>query len=413
MSVFYEVASEQQLHILTEGNVTTPQGFSAGGLHCGIKRKRKDLGWIYSEVPAVAAGVYTTNHFQAAPLEVTQDSIAKEGKLQAILVNSGKANAFTGPKGIEDAYEMRNVFSETIGLKNHYTAVVSTGVIGELLPMEKIKNGIKYISTNLLNKSADDFEKSILTTDTFTKNVAVELTIDGKLICIGGAAKGSGMIHPNMATMLGFITTDAHINHEALQLALQQVTNKTFNCISVDGDSSTNDMVLVMANGLAANQLLTADHKDWNAFVDALQFVCECLAKQIARDGEGATKLVEVEVKGVESDDAARKIAKTIISSNLVKTAIYGEDPNWGRIVCAVGYSDIALDPNVVSIAIGNTYVLKNGVPKAFNEPEAKRELEKEHIKILVECNQGEGQGRAWGCDLSYDYVRINASYRT
>ncbi|WP_228550089.1 bifunctional glutamate N-acetyltransferase/amino-acid acetyltransferase ArgJ [Salinibacillus xinjiangensis] len=412
MSTFYEVA-EKKLQVLANGSVTTPKGFTAGGMHCGIKRKRKDLGWLYSEVPAEAAGVYTTNLFQAAPLIVTKESVAKEGKLQGIIVNSGKANTCTGEQGMLDAYEMRSQFTKAIGIKEHYAAVVSTGLIGDLLPMYKINSGITQIPDAMTSNAPTDFEKAILTTDTFTKNVAVQLEINGKQISIGGVAKGSGMIHPNMATMLGFITTDANIHHQDLHQALKEITNETFNCISVDGDSSTNDMVLAMANGLAGNEPLTKDHVDWSTFVDGLKFVCESLSKQIARDGEGATKLVEVQVNGVASDQAARNIAKTVISSNLVKTAIHGEDPNWGRIVVAVGYSGETLDPHQLTVAIGSVKVVNQGLPLSFNEEEAKKELEKEHVTLYIDFHQGNGKGNAWGCDLSYEYVRINASYRT
>ncbi|MBB6453759.1 glutamate N-acetyltransferase/amino-acid N-acetyltransferase [Salirhabdus euzebyi] len=399
--------------VLHQGSVTTPKGFRAGGMHCGIKRKRKDLGWIYSEVPADAAAVYTMNTFQAAPLIVTKESVTKEGKLQGIIVNSGKANACTGPKGLEDAYEMRRQFSSELGLAEHHVAVVSTGLIGENLPMDKINQGLRQIPESLKRNAPEDFEKAILTTDTFSKKVAVQFEMNGKTVSIGGAAKGSGMIHPNMATMLGFITTDINIEQRDLQTALREVTNQTFNAISVDGDTSTNDMVLLLANGLAQNEKLTKESDMWNNFIAALQFVCESLAKQIARDGEGATKLVEVQVTGVATDQSARNIAKTIISSNLVKTAIFGEDPNWGRIVCAIGYSEEQIDPTNLSISIGTVEIVKKGLPISFNEEEAIFHLEKEHVYIHVDFDQGNGSGKAWGCDLSYNYVRINASYRT
>jgi glutamate N-acetyltransferase/amino-acid N-acetyltransferase len=403
----------KKMKVLKAGNVTTPKGFQAGGLHCGLKRKRPDLGWIYSEVPAAAAGVYTTNLFQAAPLVVTKESIAVEKKLQGILVNSGNANACTGAQGLQDAYEMRKMFSSELDIEEHYAAVVSTGVIGEHLPMQKLTAGIAAISEQRLKAEVDQFERAILTTDTSTKHVGVELEIDGKIVSIGGAAKGSGMIHPNMATMLAFITTDADIAQEELCSALKEVTNKTFNMITVDGDTSTNDMVLVLANGLAQNQQLTKEHKDWQLFVEGLEIVSQELAKQIARDGEGATKLVEVHVKGALNDESAQAIGKSIIGSSLVKTAIFGTDPNWGRIVCAIGYSGQFLDPNQVKVSLGPIIVVDNGLPVAFDEAEAKEYLEQENVHIFVELNQGPGQAVCWGCDLSYDYVRINASYRT
>ncbi|GAA0485312.1 bifunctional ornithine acetyltransferase/N-acetylglutamate synthase [Salinibacillus aidingensis] len=414
MSTFYQVAEKlEHLHVLEAGSVTTPKGYTAGGMHCGVKFKRKDLGWLYSEVPAEAAGVYTTNRFQGAPLVVTQDSIAREGKLQGIIVNSGKANTCTGEQGLQDAYEMRKTFTDSLGIKEHYAAVVSTGIIGELLPMEKINQGIQQIPSALQQNEPDHFEKAILTTDTFTKNVAVQMNIGGKTVTIGGAAKGSGMIHPNMATMLSFITTDASIDQQDLHAALKQVTDQTFNCISVDGDTSTNDMVLVLANGLAQNERLTKDHRSWETFLEGLRFVCESLAKQIARDGEGATKLIEVQVSGVESDKGARQIAKSVISSNLVKTAVHGEDPNWGRIVCSIGYSDAPLNPNDLTVSIGSVKVVENGLPLPYDEDKAREELQKEHVTLYIDFHEGTGTGNAWGCDLSYDYVRINASYRT
>jgi glutamate N-acetyltransferase / amino-acid N-acetyltransferase len=404
--------SNKEIVVLEEGSVTLPKGFVAGGMHCGIKRKRLDLGYILSEVPASVAGVYTTNIFQAAPLLVTQESIAKENKIQAIIVNSGNANACTGEQGLLDAFAMQKGFASVLGIEEHLVAVTSTGVIGELLPMEKVKTGINQI---LQSKYAteENFKNAILTTDTCIKQVAVQMKIDGHTVSIGGAAKGSGMIHPNMATMLGFVTSDANIAHEDLLSALKEITNQTFNMITVDGDTSTNDMVLVLANGLAGNDQLTKDHPDWDLFKAGLKLVSEELAKKIARDGEGATKLVEVQVNGAYSQEAARAVGKSIISSNLVKTAIYGTDPNWGRIVTAIGYSGIPVEPNKLKVAIGPYKVFENGLPCQFVEEEVKEYLELETVKLLVELNQGEESATAWGCDLTYDYVKINASYRT
>ena len=407
-----QALSSKKIVILEEESVTLPQGFKAGGKYCGIKRKRLDLGYIVSEVPATVAGVYTTNIFKAAPLLVTQESIAKENKIQAILVNSGNANACTGEQGIKDALEMQKGFAGELGIQEHLVAVTSTGVIGELLPMSKINSGIKTI-LDTANENEQYFKEAILTTDTCIKQIAVQLQIDGKTVSIGGAAKGSGMIHPNMATMLGFVTSDANIAHEDLLSALKDVTNQTFNMITVDGDTSTNDMVLVMANGLAENNQLTQEHPEWAVFKEGLKIVCESLAKKIARDGEGATKLVEVQVEGAFSVDAAKAVGKSIISSNLVKTAIYGTDPNWGRIVTAAGYSGIPLDPNKLKVSIGPFTVFENGLPSNFVEEEVKEYLELETVKILVDLNQGEHSATAWGCDLTYDYVKINASYRT
>ncbi|UOQ50013.1 bifunctional ornithine acetyltransferase/N-acetylglutamate synthase [Gracilibacillus caseinilyticus] len=408
------VFTDQQdtFKLLKNGNIASAKGFQAGGLHCGLRKKKIDLGWVYSDVPAQAAGVYTTNVFQAAPLKVTQESIAKENQLQGIIVNSAIANACTGEQGLQDAYDMRKQFAETVGIEEHMAAVASTGLIGELLPMDRLQKGISQINHEE-HLGAGKFETAILTTDTKEKGIAIELEIDGQTVTIGGAAKGSGMIHPNMATMLSFVTTDANIASAALHDTLKSITNKSFNMITVDGDTSTNDMVLVLANGKAGNQPLTAQHPQWNDFYQALQFVCEYLAKEIARDGEGATRLVEVQVDGAFTDESATAIAKSIISSNLVKTAIHGADANWGRIITAIGYSGQALDPDKVSVYLGEILVVENGVPAPFNEEQAKEYLLEDEVKIIAKLGDANGKATAWGCDLSYEYVRINASYRT
>lgn len=407
-----QIAAQRNVRVYPGGSITTPLGFSAGGVHCGIKKKKLDLGWIISEVPATVAGVFTTNTFQAAPLQVTQESIGFEHKIQAVLVNSGVANACTGEQGLRDAYMMRQMFADALGIKEHYVAVTSTGIIGVDLPMNKIKEGICHVY-NPENREVSRFEQAILTTDTCVKSVAVELELNGKKVKIGGAAKGSGMIHPNMATMLGFITTDATISHDALSTALSQITNRTFNMITVDGDTSTNDMVLVMANGKAGNKEITVEHPEWPLFLEGLEIVCQSLAKKIARDGEGATKLIEVQVSGAADDTSAQIIGKTVISSNLVKTAIYGSDPNWGRIVSAIGYSGQQVLPKRLKVSFGTITVIENGLPRPFDESIAKDYLSQETITIKVELNLGNGKATAWGCDLTYDYVKINASYRT
>ncbi|QFT89162.1 Arginine biosynthesis bifunctional protein ArgJ [Bacillus sp. THAF10] len=397
----------------SDGDICTPKGFTAGGLHCGVKRKRKDLGWIFSSVQANAAAVYTTNLFQAPPLKVTQESIRIGETLQGVLVNSGNANSCTGQKGLENAYEMRRMFAYKIGLNEEEVAVVSTGVIGEQLPMLAIKQGVESITDVKSKKEAHFFQEAILTTDTFTKKASVELNYNGCILTIAGVAKGSGMVHPNMATMLGFITTDIHISASALNLALKQVTEETFNMITVDGDTSTNDMVLVMANGLAKNEVWTEHDDQFQLFKEGLKMVCESLAMQIARDGEGATKLIEVHVNGAKTKEEAQKIAKTIVGSSLVKTAVFGEDANWGRIVSAIGYSGVALTNEINEVRIGSTVVVKNGLPFPFNEQEAAASLKDEKIIITIGLDEGIQHAKAWGCDLSYDYVRINASYRT
>lgn len=401
-----------QINKVEEG-ITTPKGFHAGGLHCGIKRKRHDLGWLYSEVPANTTAVYTTNLFQAAPLQVTKDSIATAQKIQGLLVNSGVANACTGEEGLHNAYHMRHLFAEKLGVADNFIAVNSTGVIGDQLPMEKLVAGIEAIH---LDKSVPaDFAKAILTTDTFTKNACVQLELDGKLVTIGGVAKGSGMINPNMATMLSFITTDAAIESEALDMALRTAVNQTFNCITVDGDTSTNDTVMVMANGQTSNKTITiADEDNLSLFTEALIQVCQSLAKQIARDGEGATKLIEVQVKGANSKEDAQVIAKSIVGSSLVKTAVFGADANWGRIICAMGYSGITFDPSKLTVSLGTSKIIDNGLPVLFDEAVVHEYLKQnERIIIQANLNSGMQEAMAWGCDLSYDYVKINASYRT
>lgn len=399
---------------LENGSIVTPKGFSAVGIHTGVKRKRYDLGAIFCEVPATTAAVYTCNRIQAAPIKVTKESIAEEGKLQAIVVNSGNANACTGKRGIEDAYIMRRESAIHFNIPEHYTAVTSTGVIGEYMPMDKITAGILNLQPESTEEAAVAFNQAILTTDTINKRVCYQTKVNGKTVSIGGVAKGSGMINPNMATMLSFVTTDALIESEVLQQALTDITNKTFNRITVDGDTSTNDMVVVMASGLAENDYLTPTHPDWDDFYQALQQTCESLAKQIARDGEGATKLIEVEVTGALSNEDAGKIAKKVVGSDLVKTAIYGTDANWGRIICAVGYSGCEIDPETINIAIGPIQTLLNSQPVTFSEEQAKAYMEEnDTIKIKVDLHIGEGKGKAWGCDLSYDYVRINAGYRS
>ncbi|UJL47507.1 bifunctional glutamate N-acetyltransferase/amino-acid acetyltransferase ArgJ [Virgibacillus sp. NKC19-16] len=404
--------TEKGIHIVNNGHVTSPQGFSAGGMHAGFRKTKLDFGWIHSDTPATAAGVYTLNAFQAAPLKVTKESIEKENLIQTVVVNSGVANSCTGKQGIQDALETQALAAEKMGVAVDHVAVSSTGLIGVPLPMEKIHTGIEAMDDSN-HASPDNFENAILTTDTVTKHIAVEVEIDGKTITIGGAAKGSGMIDPNMATMLSFITTDAAVDHDSLQKALSDTTNKSFNMITIDGDSSTNDTVLVLANGQQNNKVLNESHPQWASFLQAFQYVCEGLAKQIARDGEGATKLIEVNVGSAPSDNVASQVAKAVISSNLVKAAVYGTDPNWGRIVTAVGYSEQPIDPDKVSVSLGDIAVVKEGLPVYFDETYAKQYLENETVELNVDLGNGSHVSTAWGCDLTYDYVKINASYRT
>lgn len=409
-----ETTSQQyNFSIIKHGDISTPQGFTAGGMHIGLRANKKDFGWIYSSSLASAAAVYTLNQFKAAPLIVTEDTLQKsKGKLQALVVNSANANSCTGQQGIDDARQIQTWVAQQLQIPSEHVAVASTGVIGEYLPMDKIKTGTEHIKdANFATPGA--FNEAILTTDTCTKHIAVSLKIDGKTVTIGGSAKGSGMIHPNMATMLAFITTDASIESNTLHQLLKSSTDHTFNMITVDGDTSTNDMVLVMANHQVEHQILSQDHPQWETFVDAFNFVCTFLAKAIARDGEGATKLISVNVSGAKSISDARKIGKTIVSSNLVKSAIFGEDANFGRIITAIGYSGCEIDPNCTYVQLNQIPVVDKGMAVLFDEQAMSNTLTHENVTIDVQLGLGNAAATAYGCDLSYDYVRINASYRT
>ncbi len=407
------MTSTIEMKKLSSKNIVSPKGFTAAGVHCGLKHKKKDLAILISEVPASVAGVFTTNAVQAAPLKVTKEVVYETKKMQAIIVNSGNANACTGKQGLLDAYEMQLLAAQKLGIASNLVGVASTGVIGEIMKMEPVKKGVELLNPDSKLESGIDFSQAILTTDTVMKNTTYATIIDGKEVIVSGTAKGSGMIEPNMATMLGFITTDANIASEELQKALSSVTDCTFNSITVDGDTSTNDTVIVMANGLAGNEPLSPAHPDWENFYTALRLVSEDLAKSIARDGEGATKLIEVEVDGAVSDEEARKIAKTVVGSPLVKTAVFGCDANWGRIIAAVGYSGAVIDPDKITIKIGGATMVENGEPIKFSEEELIEILKQHEVKIYVSLEVGKGHGFAWGCDLTYDYVQINASYRS
>ena len=393
-----------------DGNIASPLGFSADGLHAGFKKRKKDFGWIVSEVPASVAGVYTTNKVIAAPLIVTRNAVKKAQKMQALVVNSGVANSCTGVQGMEDAQTMQQWTAEKLDIDSDLVGVASTGVIGDLMPMKTLKKGLSKI---VVNGNSDDFAQAILTTDTQTKTVAVTEQFGRDEVTMAGVAKGSGMIHPNMATMLAFITCDAVISSETLQLALSQNVETTFNQITVDGDTSTNDMVLVMSNGCTLNQEILPGTPEFDKFSSMLHFVMQELAKKIAKDGEGATKLIEVEVLNAPNEVDARMMAKSVVGSSLVKTAVFGEDPNWGRILVAVGYAgaDIAVDN--IDIYLGNIPVMTASSPVSFDEEEMQDIMQADDIKISVDLHAGEKSGTAWGCDLSYDYVKINALYRT
>mgnify|MGYP000470449800 FL=1 len=401
--------------LIADQNVCAPQGFKAAGFAAGIKKSHKlDLSLIYSEVPAIAAGVFTRNQVKAAPLLLTKKHL-KSGYLQAIITNSGNANACTGKLGAQHAKQTALVLAKELNIDSTLIGVASTGVIGVTLPIEKILTSIPKLSAKLDSVEDQEAAKAIMTTDTFTKQAALAVKLsDGSTIKIGGMAKGSGMIHPNMATMLGFITTDADISAAALQIALTKAVNNSFNMISVDGDSSTNDMVLVMANKYAANvPIEDINHPDWQLFYEGLLCLCISLSKQIATDGEGATTLIAVNVSGAKSDKQAKLVAKSVVSSSLVKAAVFGNDANWGRIACAAGYANAAINPNKLNISLEELMLFKHGVPLEFSEDEALKLLQNKEVNINLDLGLGEYSSTAWGCDLTYDYVKINAAYRT
>jgi len=399
---------------ITGGGITTPSGFSAGVAEAGIKKAgRYDLALVASRVPAAAAGVFTTNRFSAAPVRVSAEHL-KKGKAHGFVVNSGCANACTGEAGFSDARTMAAAAADVIGCQAREFLVASTGVIGIPLPMEKVLKGIKKAGENLSPSAGKLAAQAIMTTDTFPKEVAVGFELDGKKVTMGAMAKGSGMIHPNMATLLGFITTDAAITPQCLQKALTSANDGSFNMVSVDGDTSTNDSLIVLANGLAGNRTIDNENNgDFRTFVQALNVVCVELAKMIARDGEGATKLMEVQVVNAPSLEDARKAARSIAASNLVKAALFGEDANWGRIVCALGYSGAEFDPDLVDVCLGDLAVAKNGGGLMFDEGRALKILQEKTVVIKVDLKSGPAAATAWGCDLTYDYVKINGAYRT
>ena len=395
---------------IIDGTIASPLGFSADGLHAGFKKKKLDFGWIVSEVPASVAGVYTTNKVIAAPLLVTKASIQKSQKLQAIVVNSGVANSCTGQQGLDAAYEMQRLTAQKLKIKPDLVGLASTGVIGEQLPMDALKNGLSQI---LVSGKAEDFAEAILTTDTCTKTCVVTEEFGSDLVTMAGVAKGSGMIHPNMATMLAFITCDANISSATLQAALSQHVETTFNQITVDGDTSTNDMVLVMANGCRQNEEILPDTEEFEKFSKMLRYLMADLAKKIAKDGEGATKLIEVNVRHAKDEQSGRMIAKSVVGSSLVKTAIFGQDPNWGRILAAIGYAGADVSVDNIDIWIEGIPVMQASSPVAFDPEETSDAMAGELLTLTIDLHDGEAEAQAWGCDLSYDYVKINALYRT
>jgi len=395
---------------IIDGTIASPLGFSADGLHAGFKKKKLDFCWIVSEVPASVAGVYTTNKVIAAPLLVTKASIQKSQKLQAIVVNSGVANSCTGQQGLDAAYEMQLLTAQKLKIEPNLVGLASTGVIGEQLPMNALKNGLSQI---LVSGKAEDFAEAILTTDTCTKTCVVTEEFGSDLVTMAGVAKGSGMIHPNMATMLAFITCDANISSATLQAALSQHVETTFNQITVDGDTSTNDMVLVMANGCRQNEEILPDTEEFEKFSKMLRYLMADLAKKIAKDGEGATKLIEVNVLHAKDEQSGRMIAKSVVGSSLVKTAIFGQDPNWGRILAAIGYAGADISVDNIDIWIEGIPVMQASSPVAFDPEETSDAMAGELLTLTIDLHDGDAEAQAWGCDLSYDYVKINALYRT
>lgn len=398
-----------------EGRFLNPVGYSYAGIHAGLKKRKKDMALIVSDRMATSAAAFTTNVVKAAPV-IYDMGILKGGKAQAILVNSGNANACTGTRGLEDAGHSASLVAHELGIPEEAVFVSSTGVIGVPLDMEKIEGGIKELATSLGDDPIPAAE-AILTTDTKTKLASIELEIDGKSVTISGMAKGSGMIHPNMATMLCFIITDASIGHEALQKLLGKGISDSFNMISVDGDTSTNDSVIVLANGASGCGEIEEGSTAYAAFAAAFDQVLGELARQIVKDGEGASRFIEMRVTGASSKADARTLARAVISSSLVKAAFFGADANWGRILCAMGYSGASFNPDLVDLdfisAKGKIRVLEGGVPLPFDEDEAKAILLEKEVAVLADCHQGDGEAVAWGCDLTYDYVKINGDYRS
>ena len=399
-----------------EGGVCAAKGFTAAGIHCGIRRgkSKKDLSLIYSEKKAAAAAVYTTNLVKGAPLDVTKKHIA-DGYAQAVICNSGNANTCNAD-GLEIAEQTCALLAEELGISAGDVVVASTGVIGQPLDIAPIAGGIPELCA-ALGKSSEDAAQGIMTTDTRLKQIAVEFELDGAVCRLGGIAKGSGMIHPNMATMLVFLTTDCAISPEMLQAALSGDVSETFNMVSVDGDTSTNDMVSILANGEAGNEEISAPGKEFDIFMKALNTVTVYLCRCIAGDGEGATKLIECRVDGAPDKCTAKTVAKSVVCSSLVKAAMFGADANWGRVLCAIGYSGADVDVARIDVSFrspaGTVCVCKDGAGIAFSEDEAKKILLERELEVLVSLKAGDAASTAWGCDLSYEYVRINGDYRT
>jgi len=405
------------MKILENKSFTLVKGIKAAGISCGLKKNgNKDLCLIYSEEKGISAGAFTQNQVKAAPVLLSMKNVESEN-VQALIINSGNANACNGAKGYEDAVTTTELVAKNLNILPSEVLVQSTGIIGLPLPMDKLISGINNIYPKLSKDGGEDASLAILTTDTFPKTVTVQIEIDNKTVTIAGIAKGSGMIHPNMATMLGNIFTDVNISKELLNETFKESIDNTFNMISVDGDTSTNDMCIIIANGAAENKLIDTKDENFKIFKDALDYVNESLAKLIAKDGEGATKLLEVSVSNGKTKKDSKLVAKSIITSNLTKCAFFGEDANWGRILCAIGYSKADLNIESIDIHLnskGNSVqVVKDGAGLSFDENYIKKILEEDKINILVDLKNGKHNAKAWGCDLSYEYVKINGSYRS
>ncbi|HWT74687.1 MAG TPA: bifunctional ornithine acetyltransferase/N-acetylglutamate synthase [Mobilitalea sp.] len=406
------------MKIMNSG-VTAAQGFKAAGVYAGIKKKRKDMALIYSTVPAVQAGTFTTNVVKAAPVKWDIKVTKESPFVQAVVLNSGVANACTGTEGDLNNELMAKAVADAMNISVNSVYTASTGVIGKQMPIDVIQEGVKLLAAELKEEieAGTLAAEAIMTTDTYSKQCAVSFVIDGKEITVGGMAKGSGMIHPNMATMLGVVTTDLAISKELLQEALSADVKKSFNMISVDRDTSTNDSLLVLANGLAGNKMITEKNEAYANFCAALNYVTTDLAKKMAADGEGATKLFETQVVGANSEEEAVILSKSIITSNLVKSAVFGNDANWGRILCAMGYSGVNFDPDKVDLYIesadGKLKLVENGMATDYSEEFATKILSAKEVKATADLKTGNATATAWGCDLTYDYVKINADYRS
>jgi len=400
------------VHVLVDGSVTCPRGFRAGAVFAGIKPAgdgKLDLGMLASDQPAAVAAMFTTNTVAAAPVVLDRQRVARGGPVSAIVFNSGNANACTGEAGVRDAERMAALAAARLGVPAEQVLVASTGVIGVPLPMDLIEAGLARL--DLSPQSGHAAARAIMTTDTRPKEIAVQVDLEGTLVTLGGMAKGAGMIHPNMATMLAFLTTDAAVEPDMLRSCLRDAVRDSFNLVSIDGDTSTNDSVFLLANGLAGNAPLRRGGPGAERFEAGVRAVCTELAREIARDGEGATHLIEAVVSGARSDDDARRAARAVVASSLVKAMVYGLDPNWGRLACAVGYSGAEVDPSRLTIAIGEVTVARNGVAAPFDREAARDQLRPAEVRLSIDLGLGEGRAVAWGCDLTEGYVIENSAY--